>query len=68
MVFDYENLCNIHPKISATPVVWQEGVNSLLVVELLCPGTENEDLGETLGELGKPPTKWEVYESILRRC
>lgn len=27
-------------------VVWQEGVNSFLVVELLSPGTEKEDLGE----------------------
>ena len=47
-------------------VVWQEGVNPLVVVELLSPGTEDEDLGETLGEPGKPPTKWEVYERILR--
>ncbi|MGD1712653.1 Uma2 family endonuclease [Dapis sp. BLCC M172] len=47
-------------------VVWQEGVNPLVVVELLSPGTENEDLGETPGKAGKPPTKWEVYESILR--
>ncbi|WP_236739038.1 Uma2 family endonuclease [[Phormidium ambiguum] IAM M-71] len=27
-------------------VVWQEGVNPFLVVELLSPGTEKEDLGE----------------------
>lgn len=27
-------------------VVWQEGVNPFLVVELLLPGTEKEDLGE----------------------
>ncbi len=27
-------------------VVWQEGVNPLVVVELLSPGTEQEDLGE----------------------
>ncbi|MEM1171744.1 MAG: Uma2 family endonuclease [Cyanobacteria bacterium P01_H01_bin.35] len=47
-------------------VVWQEGVNPLVAVELLSPGTEDEDLGETLGEPRKPPTKWEVYESILR--
>ncbi len=38
-------------------VVWQEGVNPLVVVELLSPGTEDEDLGETIGEGGKPPTK-----------
>jgi Uma2 family endonuclease len=28
-------------------VVWQEGVNPFVVVELLSPGTEKEDLGET---------------------
>ena len=27
-------------------VIWQEGVNPFLVVELLSPGTEKEDLGE----------------------
>lgn len=27
-------------------VVWQEGINPLVVVELLSPGTEKEDLGE----------------------
>ena len=47
-------------------VVWDEKINPLVVVELLSPGTEDEDLGETIGEPGKPPTKWEVYESILR--
>ncbi len=47
-------------------VTWQEGVNPLLVVELLSPGTEGEDLGRNVREIGKPPTKWEVYERILR--
>jgi Uma2 family endonuclease len=47
-------------------VVWQEGVNPFLVVELLSPGTEGEDLGQNVRELGKPPLKWEVYERILR--
>ncbi|GGA24066.1 Uma2 family endonuclease [Okeania sp. KiyG1] len=47
-------------------VVWDEKINPLVVVELLSPGTEDEDLGETIGEPGKPPTKWEVYESILK--
>jgi Uma2 family endonuclease len=47
-------------------VVWQEGVDPLIVVELLSPGTENEDLGRTLRDVTKPPTKWEVYERILR--
>ena len=47
-------------------VVWQERVNPFIVVELLSPGTEKEDLGETLRDINKPPTKWEVYEQILR--
>lgn len=46
-------------------VIWQEGVIPYLVVELLSPGTETEDLGLTQRKLGKPPTKWEVYEQIL---
>ncbi|MEQ9484995.1 Uma2 family endonuclease [Coleofasciculus sp. F4-SAH-05] len=32
-------------------VVWQEGVNPYVVVELLSPGTEKEDLGETEAEM-----------------
>jgi Uma2 family endonuclease len=47
-------------------VVWQEGISPFLVVELLSPGTEQEDLGKTLREVNQPPTKWEVYERILR--
>lgn len=47
-------------------VTWQEGVNPFLVVELLSPGTEDEDLGQKLRELGKPAQKWDVYERILR--
>ncbi|MBF2005681.1 MAG: Uma2 family endonuclease [Chlorogloeopsis fritschii C42_A2020_084] len=47
-------------------VVWQEGVNPFIVVELLSPGTEKEDLGQTLRDIEQPPTKWEVYERILR--
>ena len=47
-------------------VIWQEGVDPFLVVELLSPGTEQEDLGKTLREVNKPPTKWQVYEQILR--
>lgn len=47
-------------------VIWQESVPPFLVIELLSPGTEDEDLGLTLREIGKPPTKWEVYERILR--
>ncbi|NJL65131.1 MAG: Uma2 family endonuclease [Methylacidiphilales bacterium] len=47
-------------------VTWQENANPFVVVELLSPGTEEEDLGETQREENKPPTKWEVYERILR--
>lgn len=47
-------------------VCWQEKVNPFIVVELLSPGTEAEDLGETESEIGKPPRKWEVYEQLLR--
>jgi hypothetical protein len=61
-------------------VVWQEGVDPFVVVELLSPGTEKEDLGEKLPSENlvgngqsikfetdnKPPCKWEVYEQILR--
>ncbi len=47
-------------------VTWQEGVAPFLVVELLSPGTEAEDLGQTLREVTTPPTKWQVYEQVLR--
>jgi Uma2 family endonuclease len=47
-------------------VIWQEGVNPFVVVELLSPGTEQEDLGKTLQEVNQPPTKWRVYEQTLR--
>ncbi len=47
-------------------VVWQEGVDPFVSVELLSPGTEKEDLGDTLRDVNQPPTKWQVYEQILR--
>lgn len=47
-------------------VTWQERVNPFVVIELLSPGTEGEDLGETQQQENKPPTKWDVYEKILR--
>jgi hypothetical protein len=63
-------------------VMWQEQVKPFLMVELLSPGTEAEDLGsatrvspevssgacparQTLRVVGKPPTKWQVYERVL---
>ncbi|WP_448563148.1 Uma2 family endonuclease [Trichothermofontia sp.] len=47
-------------------VVWQEQVSPFLVVELLSPGTEEDDLGCTTRGSHQPPTKWEVYEQILQ--
>ncbi len=47
-------------------VVWDEGVSPAVIVELLSPGTEKEDLGQTDAKAGKPPTKWGVYEKILK--
>lgn len=55
-------------------VLWQEGVDPFVVVELLSPGTESEDLGrDAEGEpvtqtdaADTPPRKWDVYEQILR--
>jgi len=47
-------------------VTWMEQVNPFLVVELLSPGTEAEDLGQTLRDVTRPPTKWQVYEQILK--
>ena len=58
-------------------VIWQEGISPYIVVELLSPSTEKEDLGESRvrhsqngtsqnGQGEKPPSKWEVYEKILR--
>ncbi|MBM3226509.1 MAG: Uma2 family endonuclease [Candidatus Tectomicrobia bacterium] len=48
-------------------VTWQESAAPYLVVELLSPGTEREDLGRTTQEdEDTPPTKWMVYEQILQ--
>ncbi|MGH1396633.1 MAG: Uma2 family endonuclease [Trichormus sp.] len=47
-------------------VTWQEPANPFVVVELLSPGTEDEDLGNSPKVKNKPPSKWEVYEQILR--
>lgn len=45
-------------------VSWQEGVRPIVAVELLSPGTEDEDLGRRKPQ-GKQPGKWQVYEQIL---
>lgn len=47
-------------------VVWQEEIAPYVVVELLSPGTEDEDLGRRLWDLDKTPGKWVVYERILK--
>lgn len=47
-------------------VTWQEGTYPYVVVELLSPGTEKEDLGRNLREVSQPPNKWTVYERVLR--
>ncbi|NJL03035.1 MAG: Uma2 family endonuclease [Spirulinaceae cyanobacterium RM2_2_10] len=47
-------------------VVWQEQVSPFIVVELLSPGTEAEDLGDRTSQPGQPPSKWQVYEQILQ--
>ncbi len=46
-------------------VIWQEKVVPSIVIEFLSPRTKNEDLGKSESQ-GKQPTKWEVYEKILR--
>ena len=53
-------------KLRLSYVLWQEQVSPFVVVELLSPSTEDEDLGRTVSDRGKPPTKWQVYEQILR--
>jgi Uma2 family endonuclease len=47
-------------------VIWQEQISPFVVIELLSPNTEDEDLGRTKNLPNQPPTKWTVYESILR--
>ena len=47
-------------------VIWQEEVSPSVIVELISPGTEKEDLGETDSVEGKAPPKWTVYEQILQ--
>lgn len=46
--------------------MWQELVSPFVVVELLSPGTEAEDLGQPTPSLKELLSKWQVYEQILR--
>jgi Uma2 family endonuclease len=52
-------------------VTWDEKVNPIVVVEFLSPNTAAEDLGRFADvplplKQGKPPAKFEVYETILQ--
>ena len=47
-------------------VMWQERVAPLIVVEFLAPESDEGELAQPRGEADEPPTKWEVYERILR--
>ena len=64
-VVDVDRLYELK-ELRTSYVTWIEGVNPFVVVELLSPGTEKEDLGQTVREANQPPTKWEVYERVLR--
>ena len=46
-------------------VMWQEKVAPSIVIEFLSPSTRSED-PRLRKRKGKQPTKWEVYEQILR--
>jgi Uma2 family endonuclease len=53
-------------------VLWQEKVSPTVVIELLSPGTETDDLGRFAPKppkppaAGSPPMKFAVYEQILK--
>jgi len=47
-------------------VIWDEQISPSVVVELISPGTLMSDLGEVQREQNGTPTKWQVYEEILK--
>jgi len=47
-------------------VIWQEEIAPYLLIELLSPGTEKDDLGTRLRDTQQPPAKWDVYERYLQ--
>lgn len=47
-------------------VTWDEEVVPFVIVELISPGTAMSDLGELKREPNGTPTKWQVYEQILK--
>ena len=55
-----------HPGMRLSYVVWQEQVTPQIVVELLSPSTQNDDLGRGLRDVDGTPSKWDVYEQWLR--
>ena len=57
----------------ASYVMWQEKVSPAVIVELISPGTESEDLGRFAPKPAiektsptTPPAKFQVYEQILK--
>ncbi len=64
-VLDVPYLYGEEREIRLSYVMWREKIVPFIAVELLSPGTEDEDLGLTQRESDEPPTKWEVYEQIL---
>jgi len=53
-------------KLRLSYVIWQEAAPPYLAIDLISPGTEQEDLGRTVRNPAQPPTKWIVYEEILQ--
>ncbi|MBI4747756.1 MAG: Uma2 family endonuclease [Acidobacteria bacterium] len=54
-------------KLRDSYVIWQEGTAPMIIVEFLSESTKDEDLGKSRPrKLGESPSKWEVYEQILR--
>lgn len=49
-------------------LIWQEGVSPYLVVELLSPGTEAEDLGQTLWDTAQVGGLLKNLADALLRC
>ena len=65
MVTDVPRLYANHD-LRLSYVVWDEQVVPNVIVELLSPGTQTSDLGKVKGEPDGTPTKWQVYEQILK--
>jgi Uma2 family endonuclease len=46
--------------------IWEEQVNPLIVIELLSPSTQQQDLGKDSRKPNQPPRLWDVYEKIVK--